>query len=104
MTVEYLKDLRETIKNHNFQLNEIINFDETSFYMDSVGNYSKASKGARKVYAKTTEKEKVRLSCLMTSTASGHKFPTLCVVPKKKIDALEINPNEMIIIYETKGS
>ena len=72
--------------------------------MDSVGNYSVASKGARKVYTKTTGKEKVRLSCLMTSTASGHKFPTLCVVPrKKKIESLELQLNDMIIIYETKG-
>ena len=44
---------------------------------------------------KTTVKEKVRLSCLIKSTASGHKFTTLCVVPrKKKIDALERNPND----------
>ena len=52
----------------------------------------------------TTGKEKTRLSCLMTATASGCKLPTLCVVPrKKKIQALEENLNEMIIIYETKG-
>ena len=100
VTVEYLKEVRKTITEYNFQPNEIINFDESSFYMDSVGNYSVASNGTRKNYAKTTGKEKVRLSCLMTSTASGHKSPVLCVVPrKKKIDALENNLNDMIIIY-----
>jgi len=100
--IKYLCQVSDTIEKHGFKDNEIINFDETSFYMDSVSKRSVATRGARRVYARTTGKEKVRLSCLMTSTASGHKFPILCVVPrKKKINALETNPNELLIIYET---
>jgi hypothetical protein len=75
--------------------------------MDSVGNMTVATKGARKTYCQTTGKEKTRISVLMCSTcstcASGHKFKPLCVVPrKKKIEALEANPN-IDIIYATKG-
>lgn len=104
VVTEYLRSVREIIATEQFEDFEIINFDESSFYMDSVGNYSVATKGSRKVYARTTGKEKVRLSCLMTSTASGHKFPILCVVPRKKrIPVLEDDPN-IIIIYETKGN
>ena len=98
---EYLKDVRELA--HNYSDDEIINFDESSYYMDAVGNYTVSSKGARKTYAQTTGKEKVRLSCLMASTANGKRFPILTVVPRKKqILELDENPN-MLIIYETKG-
>lgn len=55
------------------------------------------------VFLKLKGKEKTRLSCLMTCTASGKKLPILTVVPrKKKIQSLEEMEN-MIIIYETKG-
>ena len=99
----YIDSVQSIILNGNYGPAEILNFDESSFYMDSVGNYSVSTRGARKVYARTTGKEKVRLSCLMTSSASGYKFPILCVVPrKKKIQDIEENPN-IIIIYENKG-
>jgi hypothetical protein len=52
-------------------LNQIIGFDETSFYMDAPGSYTIAKKGSKRTAAKTTGKEKTRLSCLMTATASG---------------------------------
>ena len=71
--------------------------------MCSPGTYSMEFKGKRKCYAKTSGKEKVRLSCLMSASADGTKLPILTVVPrKKKIQDLELNEN-MITIYETKG-
>ena len=103
VTTDYLKELRSIIALHNFQPNEIINGDESSYYMDSVGSTSVATKGSRKVYAKSTGKEKVRISCLMAAAASGEKLPVLTVVPrKKKIESIESIP-EMKIIYESKG-
>ena len=54
---EYLKNIRDIIAKEHFEDSEIINFDESSFYMDSIGNHSVATKGARKVYARTTGKE-----------------------------------------------
>lgn len=49
---DYLLEIRNLAK--DFTEDEIFNFDETSFYMDSVGNYTLAGKGSRKTYASTT--------------------------------------------------
>jgi hypothetical protein len=78
--------------------------DESSFYMCSPGSYTLDMRGTKKSYAKTSGKEKVRLSCLMTSSADGLKLNILTVVPrKKKISILDENPN-MLIIYDTNGN
>ena len=37
-----------------FTEDEIFNFDESLFYMDSVGNYTVSNKGPRKTYTATT--------------------------------------------------
>ena len=50
--VNYLKKVREKAK--EFTEDEIFNFDESSFYMETVGNYTVSNKGARKTYAATT--------------------------------------------------
>jgi len=52
--------------------------------MDAPGSFTIEKKGKKRVSAKTTGKDKARLSCLMSATASGVKLPVLCVVPKKK--------------------
>ncbi len=53
--------------------------------------------------AKTTGKEKARLSCLMSATASSVKLTVLCVVPRKKrIDGI-LFPEETVVFYETNG-
>ena len=71
--------------------------------MDAPGSFTIEKKGKRRVSAKTTGKEKARLSCLMSATASGFKLPVLCVVPRKKrIDGILL-PEETVVIYETKG-
>ena len=87
-----------------FSQDQILNFDETSFYMDVPNNYSIKNKGSKKVHVETTGKEKVRLSCLMTATASGIKLPIVCVVPRKKPIPNMPNPKNMFIIYGTGGN
>ncbi|RNA36562.1 Pogo transposable element with [Brachionus plicatilis] len=95
--------VNKTIRDNNFEPKQIFNFDESSFYMCSPGNYTIDYRGSKKSYVKSCGKEKVRLSCLMTSSADGTKLPILCVVPRKKqIPNLELN-NNMIIVYETKA-
>jgi type II secretory pathway component PulK len=70
-------------------LNQIIGFDETSFYMDAPGSYTI---------------EKTRLSCLMTATASGKKLPIVCVVPRKKrINGIDL-PENALVVYDTNGN
>ena len=85
-------------------MNQIVGFDETSFYMDTPGYYTLERKGKKRVCANTTGKEKTRLSCLMTATAAGKKLPVLCVVPrKKKIEGLEF-PENSVVINDTNGN
>jgi hypothetical protein len=71
--------------------------------MDAPGSFTIEKKGKKRVSAKTTGKDKARLSCLMSATASGVKLPVLCVVPRKKrIDGI-LFPEETVVIYETNG-
>ena len=96
--ISYLKAV-ENLR-QNTPLKAIFNFDETSFYMDAPASYTIAKRGEKKVFAKTTGKEKVRLSCLFTSSADGTKLPILCVVPRKKeIPGLQLG-SDFIIVYD----
>ncbi len=71
--------------------------------MDAPGSFTIEKKGKKRVSAKTTGKEKTRLSCLMSATASGDKLPVLCVVPRKKrLDGVLL-PEDSLVIYETNG-
>ena len=79
---DYLDGLHSKVD--GYELNEIFNFDESSFYMDMPGNYSIERKGINIVFFKTSGKEKTSLSCLFTADASGKKLPLLFVVPRRK--------------------
>ena len=99
--MNYLKEVFSLSQNYNHS--QIFNFDESSFYMDYVGNYTFEKRGSKRAFCKTSGKEKVRLSCLMTASADGFKLPVLCVIPRKKqIPNLNIGEN-FIFIFETKG-
>jgi hypothetical protein len=101
---EFVREVNTKIAGNNLTTSQIFNFDESSFYMCSPGNYTIDYRGTKKSYAKTCGKEKVRLSCLMCGSADGKKLPVLCVVPRKKqIPDLELDEN-IIIIYETEGN
>lgn len=100
---DYFKETRYFIESKKFTLNQIINFDETSFYMDMPGNYTLEMKGSRRARCKTTGKEKVRLSCIFSATASGIKLPILCVVPRKT-ELPNVNfPENVIVLYAVDG-
>jgi hypothetical protein len=87
----------------DYRLDEIFGFDESSFYMEAPGCFTLEKKGSRRAPAQTSGKEKVRLSCLMTATASGKKFPVICIVPrKKKIEGNSL-PDSALVIYDTNG-
>lgn len=45
LVLEFFNKIRELIGEHNFTLNQILNMDESSFYMDMPGNYTIAQKG-----------------------------------------------------------
>ena len=71
--------------------------------MDAPGSFTIEKKGSKRAAARTTGKEKTRLSCLMTATAAGKKLPVVCVVPRKKrIEGISF-PENSLVIYDTKG-
>ena len=71
--------------------------------MDAPGSFTLEKKGAKCVAAQTSGKEKARLSCLMTATASGKKLPVVCIVPrKKKIEGMAF-PDNALVVYDTNG-
>ena len=71
--------------------------------MDFVGNYTLEKKGSKRTFCKTSGKEKVRLSCLMTASADGCKLPVLCVIPRKKqLPNLNIGENFIYIFLKQK--
>ncbi len=71
--VSYLDSIHEKVKSYNKK--SILGFDESSFYMDAIGNFSIEKRGTKRVSVKSTSKEKVRLSVLMTASAAGDKLP-----------------------------
>ncbi len=87
----------------DYRLDEIFGFNESSFNTDPPGCFTLEKKGSKRAPAQTSGKEKVRLSCLMTTTASGKKFPVLCIVTrKKKIECIS-HPDSELVIYDTNG-
>jgi hypothetical protein len=71
--------------------------------MDAPGSFTIAKKGSKRAGARTTGKEKARLSCLMCSTAGGEKLPVLFVVPRKKrINGIDL-PENSVVVYDTNG-
>jgi hypothetical protein len=84
----------------DYRLDEIFGFNESSFNTDAPGCFTLEKKRAP---AQTSGKEKVRLSCLMTTTASRKTFPVLCIVTrKKKIECIS-HPDSELVIYDTNG-
>jgi len=63
------------------------------------GNYSYETIGSTRVIASTTSHEKVRMSVLVTATASGLKLPLICLIKRKDpIPGLKV-PNNCIVVY-----
>ncbi len=73
-----------------YELGQIIGFDETTFYLDMPGNYTYEQVGARRVLASTTGHEKVRVSTLVISSASGMALPMLCIIKPQFQDWLSL--------------
>ncbi|CAF0709703.1 unnamed protein product [Brachionus calyciflorus] len=81
----------------------IINFDETSIYLDSRSNYTYDQQGAKRVPATTSGNEKTRVSVCFAASASGFKFKPLIVIPRvnplKNYEA----PTNVIVVYNKSG-
>lgn len=100
----FLFAARQFILEHKLGLDQIFNFDETSFYEDAPGSTTILKKGVKKSYGKSTGNEKTRLmSFLMTAAASGEKLPLLCVIPRvKRLNEIE-KENILYAIFDKSG-
>lgn len=86
-----------------YQLNQIIGFDETTFYLDMPGNYTYEMVGAKRVLASTTGHEKVRVSVLVIASASGNHLPMICIIKRKTPIPGLVIPHNCIVVYCSKG-
>ena len=68
-----------------------------SVCIDFPTNYTYDIRGCKKVNATTTAVEHTRLSAAFSATASGHKLPTLLVVPCAK----NLYSNNIQLVFKT---
>jgi hypothetical protein len=87
----------------NYTDDQVWNFDESAFYMDSLGNYTIEKKGSKRAYCKSTGKERVRMSCLMCASSTGVQLPVLAIIPRKTEIPGIVFPQNIHEVYETKG-
>lgn len=62
-----------------FQPENYINMDETHMYFDMVAEHTYDEVGSKNVLAPTTRQEKLRLTVVLTITASGKKLKPMTV-------------------------
>ena len=78
-------DLR---KINDYDLENIINLDETPIYLDSPSNLCLVKKGRRTVTTKTYGKEAFRITCLLAIKANGEKMIPLIIFKGKTNNVL----------------
>jgi len=88
----------------DFDRDSLLNADETSIYIDPPTRQSVALIGSRRVDAVTTGQQKTRVSVCFTATASGAKLKPLILLPRKKPLKNWVPPNNVEIVYGTKGT
>ncbi|CAF0989402.1 unnamed protein product [Brachionus calyciflorus] len=74
----------------NFNIDTIVNMDETSIYLDCPSSYTYDEKGVKRVKASTNGAEKVRISAIFNGIASGQKINKFVLVQLKTDLALYI--------------
>jgi len=88
----------------DFDRDSLLNADETSIYIDPPTTQSVALIGSRRVDAITTGQQKTRVSVCFTGTASGTKLKPLILLPRKNPLKNWVPPNNVEIVYGTKGT
>jgi hypothetical protein len=103
-TVEaFLRDCEEFME-MDFDLDTLLNGDETSIYIDPPTRRTYDHIGARKVEAVTTGQQKTRVSVCLTATAGGTKLKPLILIPRKNPIKNWTPPANVEIVYGTNGN
>ena len=100
----YLDNFHNTIIQNKYKQEEITNFDESWFGMESPSNYTYESKGSKKAFTKTTGKEWVKMSVLMAATAKGVKLDPLAIIPRKTQLSNVTIPSNISAVYDSNGN
>ena len=82
--IRFIRSMVNTRREQELENNQIIGCDETSIWLDAVGNYTLAEKGSKDVPLKSTGHEKQRLTIMLTARADGRKLPVFILIPRKR--------------------
>lgn len=89
-----------------FNLQRIVNVDETPTYMDMTYNKTIEKKGAENIETVTTGGEKIRISAILAISGDGKKLPPVLIFKAKqqgklakKLGAIEIVKQKKIFVY-----
>jgi hypothetical protein len=96
----YLKSVNETIIDKNYAANEVIYFDEMSMCVNMLENLN-CDGLARKSLPCA---EKMRLSCLVSSTLDGKKLPIIIVVPEEITCFDFLADHDVILVHDPSGT
>jgi hypothetical protein len=103
-TVEaFLRDCEEFME-MDFDLDTLLNGDETSIYIDPPTRRTYDHIGARKVEAVATGQQKTRVSVCLTATAGDTKLKPLILIPRKNPIKNWTPPANVEIVYGTNGN
>ena len=102
---QFLKKIIDLRKMYEYDIENIINLDETPIYLDSPSNLWLVKKVSRIVITKTYGKEAIRITCLLAIKANGEIMTSLIIfkgktnyILCKKLQRLkEVIENKVII-------
>ena len=76
---KFLKDIIDLRKKYNFEVQNIINCDETSVCLNNPTNKTITKQGNKTVNCKTLKREKMRITVLLTITGDGKFLPPFII-------------------------
>uniref|UniRef100_A0A8C5WL18 HTH CENPB-type domain-containing protein n=1 Tax=Leptobrachium leishanense TaxID=445787 RepID=A0A8C5WL18_9ANUR len=88
---------------HNYELGQIGNMDETPMTFDLPGNRSVHTKGEKTVLVKTTVHEKTHFTVVLTCMADGTKLKPLVIFKRKTLPKNAKFPSGVVVRAQPKG-
>ena len=101
--VNFQKFITAKRKQHNFELSQIENADQTPLTFDVVTNSTIAEKGVKSVPIVTTGHDKDRFTVMLASRGDGSKLSPYVVFKRKTIPKEMVFPPGVIVRCQEKG-
>ena len=90
-------------KEHQFDLNQIGNMDETPLCFDSPPNRTIESKGNKAILIRTTSHERAHFTVVLACVANGTKLKPMVIFKSKAIPEREKMPPGVLVHCQSKG-